>query len=89
VIDISAIPAQPLAGSDISDGQRGVATRGHKLDNAWLFTWERPEHASCEHKLGPVTAIKADGTKLGLCQYCNLVGLLKPGSREAQWGQSQ
>jgi hypothetical protein len=89
VIDISATPAQPLAGSDISDGQRAVATRGHNLDNAWLFTWERPEHASCEHKLRQVTAIKADGTKLGLCQHCNLIGRLHPGGRKAQWGQSQ
>jgi hypothetical protein len=89
VIDISAIPAQPLAGSDICDGQSAVATRGHNLHNAWLFTWERPEYPSCEHKLGQVAAIKADGNQLGFCQHCNLIGRLKPGSRKAQWGQPQ
>jgi hypothetical protein len=44
------------------------------------FTWQLPEHLECEHKAGPVAAIKANAQKLAFCVDCNLLFKLKPGT---------
>jgi hypothetical protein len=45
---------------------------------AHCFTWERPEYAGCEHKkLGSVIAVKADGTKLAVCENCSILTSVK------------
>jgi hypothetical protein len=57
----------------VNDEANTISCSGKAGERVRGFTWEQPQHADCEHDLGPVIAVKADGKKLAVCQNCNLL----------------
>jgi hypothetical protein len=76
---IELVATNPLEGSEIRNRNDDFVQYDEGDLDARPFTWQQAKHEGCKHRLGPLAAIKANGTKLAFCEHCNKLDRIRTG----------